>query len=190
MLKSKYQYLRTAVITLLLALIASCNPYEPYSHTHYYIQATIDPEQANISANVQIVFIPRLEYHDSICFSLNSCLEIHSLTAQELRYYKFNDNDSGNLVLYIQEPIYPSEQLHIALSYTGKLDNKPVHKLDSGMLWYPMNPDATPATFQAKFAIPGDWQISSPQTGMGKHGKWLYQNEQPRSSINLIFTGR
>ena len=182
--------MRAPAYFLILLVVASCSPYEPYSCTHYDMKLIVDPEEATISANVQMVFLPRQGYQDSICFFLNPGLEIHSLTAQALKYYEFYAGDTGNLVLYIQEPVLPNEQLHIAMSYSGRLDNQPVMNMDTSLFWYPLNTDARPCTFTAKFALPGNWEISSPPTRMGKHGKWLYQSELPHNSLNVIFTGK
>jgi len=180
--------LRILTSILGVLVLSSCNPYEPYPFTHYNIKAAIDPEEASISANVQMVFIPRQEHSDSICFYLNPGVEILSLTAQELKHYKFFHADTGKLVLYIQETVRPFEQLHISLSYAGKLANRSLVSMDSSIFWYPVNIDTPPSTFQAKFALPGKWQISNLTTGTGKHGKRLYQSTLPQSALNLIFT--
>jgi hypothetical protein len=180
--------LKIFTIILGVLVLSSCNPYEQYHFTHYNIKAAIDPEEAMISANVQMIFLPRQEYVDSICFLLNPGLKTHSLTAQELKYYEFNSMDTGKLVLYIQEPIRPNEQLHIAMSYSGKLAKQTLTNMDSSIFWYPVNRDTPPSTFQAKFALPGNWHISNVATGRGKHGKHLYQSKLPQPALNLIFT--
>ncbi len=181
--------MRILITCHIFALLVSCNPYDPYPFTHYNIKAIIEPEQAKISANVQMIFVPRQEYRDSICFSLNPGLEITSLTAQELKYYEFHTRDTGNLVLYIQDPVGPNEQLHISLSYEGTLSGEAIISMDSSLFWYPVNSNSSPSTFQAKFALSGKWQISDPATGAGKHGKRLYATRQPLNSLNIIFTG-
>ena len=169
-------------------VLLSCNPYEQYSNTHYYIQAEMDPDSAWLAANVQIVFVARQEYHDSLCFDLNPGVEIHSLTAQELEHYRFGEYQPGKLVLFIEDPVYPNEQLQIAMSYSGRLYPEGISHLDSGIIWYPVNEDTSPCTYQAKFALPGKWKISHPETGLGKHGKWLLQSIEPKQSFDIRFS--
>ena len=173
---------------LLGTVLFSCNPYEQYIVTHYYVQAEIDPSTSSISANVQIVFVARKEYHDSICFFLNPGVEIHSLAAQELEHYVFQETGTGELVLYTEDPVFPGDQLHISLSYSGLLGNQEIHHLDSSLLWYPVNEDTQPCTYQAKFALPGSWQINDPEVSFGKHGKWLLQARKPRDAFKIEFT--
>jgi hypothetical protein len=154
------------------------------------MKLAVDPGQAMISANIQLVLVPRQGYQDSICFTLNPELEIQALTAQELIHYEFKSRARDNLVLYIQEPILAGEQINIALAYKGRIDDAPIHKMDTSLYWYPRNPDTSPSTIRAKFALPGNWQIGDPPMGMGKHGKWLYENREPQSPLNVIFTAR
>ena len=180
--------LRVLIACLVFLILASCNPYEPYPITHYNISASIEPDQARISANVQMVLVTRQEYRDSICFSLNPGVKIHALTAQVLRYYEFYDRDTCNLVLYIEDPVGPGEQLSISLSYEGQLSDELLISMDSSLYWYPVNNGSHPATFQAEFSLPGNWQISEPLIVPGKHGKRLYQSRLPRNSLSIIFT--
>jgi hypothetical protein len=175
--------LSLAGIIFLLTVPESCSPYEPYPYTHYYIQATIEPEIARIAANVQLVFIPRKDYYDSILFYLNPGVEIQSLAAQELQYYEFEGDE---LRLYIEEPVMRNEQLHISLSYSGVITDRVLEHMDSSLLWYPLNEDIYPSTFHAKFNLAGEWQISEPETGTGKHGKRLYQSLQPRGFLDIV----
>lgn len=175
---------------LLGMVLFSCNPYEQYSFTHYYIQVEVEPESSLLSANVQMVFVARQEYHDSICFSLNPGVEIQALTAQNLRYYKFYGPDTGRLVLYIDDPVLPDVQLHISMSYSGRLSKQEVWQLDSSLLWYPVNEDTQPCTYHAKFALPGYLQISHPEANTDKHGKLLVQNLEPGNFIEIVFAAR
>ncbi|MFC2115629.1 hypothetical protein ACFLTU_04100 [Bacteroidota bacterium] len=168
-------------------LLISCNPYDQYSLTHYFIQAEVDPSTALLSANVQMVLVARREYHDSICFNLNTGLEIQALTAQELKHYDFYKSESGRLVLYIQDPVFPNDQLHISMSYSGRLAGQEVLNLDSSLLWYPSNEDTKPCTYLAKIALPGSWQIIQPEVSTGKHGKFLVQNQNPQDFIDIVF---
>ena len=173
----------------MLALVMySCNPYEQYSCTHYYIQVELDPGSAQFSANVQMVYLTGKPYTDSICFYLNRDVEIHTLAAQELQHYRFERGDTGLLILYIEDPVSANEQLHISLSYSGRINKQEVLHLDSSHFWYPVNEDTPPSTFQAKFALPGEWQISHPPASTGKHGKRLIETRKPQNSLNIIFT--
>jgi hypothetical protein len=183
---------------LLGTVLFSCNPYEPYFFTHYHIQAELDPGTGLISANVQMVFVARQDYSDSICFRLNPALNIHTLAAQNLEHYIYRQSDSGWLVIFLEDPIGPRDQLHISLSYSGQLlgstrkvreeDQKDFMQLDSTLYWYPANQDTWPFTFQAKFALPGSWQIIRPDASTGRHGKWLIHSGEPQKSMNILFT--
>ena len=168
-------------------VLLSCNPYEQYSATHLYIQAEVQPESAQIAANVQMVLVAGKEYTDSICFRLNPGLKIQSIAAQELEKYRFNKNGDGKLVLYIEEKINPGEALQISLSYSGRLSRNEIQKLDSSLLWLPVNEDTRPCTYHAKFALPGKWRITNPGSGTGKHGKWLVESRDAQESLEFIF---
>lgn len=182
---------RFLVMSLAMSpVLFSCNPYEQYAFTHYHIQAELDPGTGHISANIQMVFVARREYHDSICFQLNPDLRIQSLAAQELEFYRFNQGDSGRLVLYIEEAVRPYDKLHISLSYSGRLSEQAVTSLDSTLLWYPVNQDSSPCTYLAKLALPGGWQVTHPEAQTGKHGKWQLQSEMPCSSIEIRIAPR
>jgi len=167
--------------------LLSCNPYEQYSATHLYIQAEVEPGSARIAANVQMVFVARKEYTDSICFRLNPGLKIQSIAAQELQKYRFNENGDGKLVLYIEEQISPGDALQISLSYSGQLGPNEIQRLDSSLYWYPMNENTRPCTYQAKFAVPGKWRITDPGSSTGKHGKWLVESRDVRESLSITF---
>ncbi len=173
---------------LLGIVLFSCNPHEQNILTHYYIQAEMVPDSAYLSANVQIVFIARQEYKDSICFDLNPGVKIHSLTAQKLEHYLFGEYQNGKLVLYIAEPVHPNNHLHISLSYSGRLHQQSITILDSNLIWLPVNEDTMPFTYHAKIALPGTWQISHPETGTGKHGKWLLESPEPKHSLEIKFS--
>jgi hypothetical protein len=182
---------RFLVLSLALSpVLFTCNPYERYTCTHYNIQLELDPGTAKISANMQMVLLARREYHDSICFRLNPDLRILSLAAQELEFYRFDPEDSGRLVLYIEEAVRPFDQLHISLSYSGRLSAQAVNSLDSTLLWYPVNHDTSPCTYMAKLALPGGWQVVHPEAQTGKHGKWQMHAEKPCSSIEIRLARR
>lgn len=146
------------------------------------------PDSAWLSANVQMVFVARQEYNDSICFDLNPGVDIHSLTAESLEHYLFGEYQSGKLVLYLEDPVLPNKQLHIALSYSGSLSPDGISRLDSNLAWYPANANTRPCTYHAKFALPGTWQISHPEAGIGAHGKWLLQSPEPKRSLDIVFS--
>ena len=171
-------------------MLFSCNPHEQYSFTHYNIQAELDPDKGYFSANMQMVYVAHKEYTDSICFDLNPDVSIHTLTVQELEHFRFYGNDKGILVLYIEEPVHPNDQLHISLSYSGRLDEQTLTAMDSTLCWYPANEDTQPFTYQVKLALPGNWYISHPEANTGKHGKWQIQSENPQSSLELAFARR
>ncbi|MFC2098117.1 hypothetical protein ACFLSP_00095 [Bacteroidota bacterium] len=180
--------MRNLYCILLGIVLFSCNPYEGYNYTHYYIQAELIPDSAYFSANVQMVFVARKEYHDSICFDLNPAVKIHSLASQELEHYLFSEYQAGKLVLYIEDAVQLNDQLHISLSYSGRLHEQGITSLDSSYAWYPHNEETQPFTYQAKFALPGNWQISHPETGTGQHGKWLLESPEPLQSLKIKFT--
>jgi hypothetical protein len=193
------------VVMSLGLFVFSCNPYERYLLTHYNIQAEYNPETASLAANVQMVLVAGREYRDSICFRLNPGVEIRSLAAQELEHYEFNKADSGRLVIFIEEPVATGDQLHISLSYSGKLgsidrkknahgDPVPIEPgitiMDSALYWIPVNDDTVPFTLRAKFALPGNWYISRPAANAGRHGKWLIETVKPQHSLSIIFDQR
>ncbi|HEC41958.1 MAG TPA: hypothetical protein ENI20_03940 [Bacteroides sp.] len=175
-------------LILPLMVLVSCNPYDQYLNTHYYIQAEVVPDSAWLSANVQIVFVAGQEYRDSICFDLNPGVEIHSLAAQELEHYRFGEYQSGRLVLYIEDPVHPNDDLNISLSYSGRLSPGGISRLDSNLMWFPVNNDTRPFTYHAKVALPGKWGISHPRTSRGEHGKWLLQSLEPQQSFDISLT--
>lgn len=167
------------VIFLLLSGF-SCNPYRPYYFTHYHITASYDPASTSLSANVQMVFVPVQEYHDSITFQLNEFVEILSLTAQELKYYEF---DSGRLVLYIQEAVMPGDQIHISLTYKGMIGDGPDKgtMLTPDKLWYPVNPGITKMTYSIELDLPEHYSLEEP--GIRKGQSWHWGTEKPLGSI-------
>ena len=167
------------VIFLLLSGF-SCNPYRPYYFTHYHITASYDPASTSLSANVQMVFVPGQEYHDSITFQLNMFVEIQSLTAQELKFYEF---DSGRLVLYIQEAVMPGDQIHISLTYKGMIGDGPDKgtMLTPDKLWYPVNPGITKLTYSIELDLPEHYSLEEP--GIRKGQSWHWGTEKPLDSI-------
>lgn len=175
---------------LWIIVLFSCNPYEQYFYSHYYIQAEMDPGSARFSANLQMVFVARQEYKDSICFHLNPELRIQSLASQELEHYIFRESDSGRLVLFLEDPVGPNERIHISMSYSGRLSGNRVMQMDSSICWYPVNEDSHPCTYMVKFALPGSWQVSQPDAATGQHGKWLIQSREPQNSIDISITPR
>ena len=169
-------------------VLLSCNPYEQHKSTHLYIQAEVDPGTGFLSSNVQMVFVAGKEYADSICFLLNPGFEIRSLAAQELEYYLFNETGSGMLVLYLEEQLNEGESLQIALSYSGKLAQHPIQRLDSATCWLPVNEDTQPCTYMAKLALPGKWRVAGPDARTGQHGKWLIEARDAREFPVITFT--
>ena len=167
------------VIFLLLSGF-SCNPYRPYYFTHYHITASYDPASTSLSANVQMVFVPGQEYHDSITFQLNELVEILSLTAQELKYYEF---ESGRLVLYIEEAVMPGDQIHISLTYKGMIGDGPDKgtMLTPDKLWYPVNPGITKLTYSIQLDLPEHYSLEEP--GIRKGQSWHWGTEKPLGSI-------
>jgi hypothetical protein len=165
--------------------LPSCIPSKSYPETHYSIRGLFAPDSSWIAADVQMVFVPRQTYHDSICFNLNPGLEIRSLSAQELHHYEFYRTDTGRLVLYIEEPVHPAEQLYISLSYSGGLGTGLSRELNQALFWYPVNPDVIPATFRIQLELPVQWQILEPSASPGRKGKHLYETHIPVHSLIL-----
>ena len=169
--------------TIILILSAfSCSPYQLYHFTYYHMTAAYDPASTELSANVQIVFVPQQEYHDSICFRLNESVEIQSLTAQELKYYEF---DSGRLVLYIEEAVMPGDQLHISLTYQGTIGFGPEGDtiLTPDRLWYPVNPGIKKLTYSMEFDLPEQYGLEYP--GIQKGQYWHLDTDEPLGAIVL-----
>ena len=146
----------------------SCNPYDTYYYTHYHIIASYDPASSGLLANVQIVFVPQQEYRDSIILQLNEHLSIHSLTAQELRYYEFN---AGRLVLYIEEPVMPGDQLHISMNYSGIIGDG----LIPALAWYPLIPDIEKLTYSVELELPEPYSLDNSWDNKGQ--RWKLQSE-------------
>lgn len=165
---------------LLLLYAFSCNPYQPYYFTHYHINASYHPETRNLSANVQMVLVAEKTYHDSIVFLLNGSVEILSLTAQELKYYEF---ENGRLVLNIEEVVMPGDQLHISMSYEGKIGQK--HGQDAGLTlekyWYPVNRDIHKLTYEIELGLPEQYRMEAP--GVQKGRTWQWGTREPQGSI-------
>lgn len=182
--------MKNPVYILLVAVLFSCSPHEQYHHTHYNIQAELDPGSKLFSANLQIVLVARQEYRDSICFSLNPDLNIHALAAQELEHYLFRVSDSSRLVLYLEDPVSPGDELLISMSYSGHLPGNGITLLDPSTGWYPVNEDSHPCTYLIKLALPGSWKVSNPAAGTGEHGKWLIQSQDPEEAIRILLTPR
>jgi hypothetical protein len=158
----------------------SCNPYRPYYFTHYHINASYDPATTRLSANVQLVFVPQQEYHDSITFQLNEFVEIQSLTAQELKYYEF---ECGRLVLYIEGAVMPGDQLHISLTFKGMIGDgsDPGAMLTPDRLWYPVNPDIDKLTYSIELELPEQYSLEEP--GIQKGQSWHWDTKKPLGSI-------
>ncbi len=160
----------------------SCNPYQPYIFTHYHITASYDPASTQLSANVQMVFVPKQEYYDSISFRLNEFVEIQSLTAQELKYYEF---ERGRLVLYIEEAVMPGDQLHISLTYKGMIGFGPGREtmLTPDRLWYPVNPGIEKLTYSIALDLPEQYSLEDP--GIQKGQSWHLGTDEPLGAIIL-----
>lgn len=169
-----------AIFLLLSAFY--CNPYNPYYFTHYHITAKYDPATTSLSANVQMVFVPGQEYHDSITFELNESLEILSLTAQELKYYEF---DKGQLVLYIEDAIMADDQIHISLTYKGMIGDGPGKGtlLTPDMLWYPVNRGIDKLTYSLALDLPEHYRLEEPWIRRGQ--SWHWGIKKPHAAIVL-----
>jgi hypothetical protein len=167
-------------IIILILSGFSCNPYRPYNFTHYHITASYDPASTLLSANVQMVFVPIQEYHDSITFRLNEFVEIQSLTAQELMYFKF---DRGRLVLYIEEAVMPGDQLHISLTYKGMIGGGTERDamLKPDRLWYPVNPGIKKLTYSIELDLPEQYRLEKPGVRKGQY--WHWGTEKPQGAI-------
>lgn len=175
------------LLTILLFLSAfSCNPYKPYYFTHYNISASYQPVTSSLSANVQMVFVAEKEYHDSIIFLLNGSVEILSFTAQELKYYEF---DNGRLALYIEKAVMPGDQLHISMSYEGKIGYG--HGQDAGLTadnyWYPVNRDIDKLTYKIELGLPEKYKLEAP--GIRKGQIWQWGTKEPQGSISVPIAG-
>jgi hypothetical protein len=178
---------KTLFIFLILAGF-SCNPYQPYYFTHYHITASYDPASTSLSANVKMVFVPGRAYHDSIVFRLNEHMTIQSLSAQELKYYEF---ENGRIVMYIEEAAMPGDQLHISMTYRGKIGPDPGvayrKRTGSGQLlspddiWYPVNSGTEMQTYAVDMKLPDKYELGAPAIRKGRHWHWVM--EQPTGSI-------
>ena len=163
------------LIPLLLILSGfSCNPYRQYYFTHYHITASFQPAGNSLSANVQMVFVPGQAFHDSIIFRLDEQMEIESLAAQELKYYEFND---GRLVLYIEEPVMPGDQLHISMTYRGQFGDAPIQGSD----WYPDQESIDKLTYAVEMDLPESYEPGAPAERKGH--RWFWGTEKPLDLI-------
>ena len=169
------------VIYLLLSAL-SCSPYQPYYFTHYHIIASYDPATTSLSANVQMVFVPGQECHDSITFQLNESVEILSLTSQELKYYEF---DKGLLVLYIEEAVMKGDQIHISLTYHGFIGDDPDRGffLTPDKLWYPLNRGIDKLTYSIELELPEHISLEEPWIRKGQ--SWHWNIKKPMAAIAL-----
>lgn len=169
------------VIYLLLSAL-SCSPYQPYYFTHYHIIASYDPATTSLSANVQMVFVPGQEYHDSITFQINKFVEILSLTAQELKYYEFNN---GRLILYIEDAVMPGDQIHISLTYKGMIGDSPDKgtMLTPDKLWYPVNPGIDKQTYSIELDLPEHYSLEEPWRRKGQ--SWHWGTKKPHGTLVL-----
>lgn len=183
--------MKIRLLPAFLLLLPACDPYVQYGSSQYYLQVEADPSSCRIAVNLQLVFLARTQHSDSLCFTLNPALGIETLTAQDLDHYRYSATDTGRLVLYLDHPVYPGDQLHISLSYKGILPDPPLARLDSSLLWYPCNEESLPAGFLVKLSIPGDWRVAHPEATPGRHGKWnILIGESPNPpSIRLRQTG-
>ena len=174
--------MKKCLIIFLLLSAFSCNPYRPYDFTHYHITASYDPESTRLSANVQMVFVPGQEYHDSIIFQLNEYVEIQSLTAQELKYYEF---DNGRLVLYIEDAIMPGDQIHISLTYKGMIGDSPDEgtMLTPDKLWYPVNSGIDKQTYSIELDLPEHYSLEEPWIRKGQ--SWHWGTKKPQGTLFL-----
>ena len=171
------------ILPIILLLSAfSCNPYNPYYFTHYYITARYNPSTTSLSANVQMVLVAEQEYHDSITFQLNESVEILSLTAQELKYYEF---DKGLLVLYIQEAVMKGDQIHISLTYQGFIGDGPDRGffLTPDKLWYPVNRGIDKLTYSIELDLPEHISLEEPWIRKGQ--SWHRSIRKPMAAIAL-----
>lgn len=169
------------VICFLLSAF-SCNPYSPYYFTHYHIKAGYDPATTSLTANVQIVLVAGQEYSDSIIFQLNESMEILSLTAQELKSYKF---DKGLLVLYIKDAIMTGDQIHISLAYKGKIGRGQGNGAlpTPERLWYPVNREIDKLTYSVELELPEQYSLGEPW--IRKRRSWYWSSENPVAAIIL-----
>jgi hypothetical protein len=174
--------MRKFVPVLLLAALFSCNPSKAYLCTHYHIIAGFDPGTGFLSASVQMVFVAKRHHADSLGFQLDSSLKVQTLAAQDLDRYVYLRSDTGRLVLYLEDPIAPGDQLHISLQYSGYLSRS---DLDSSLLWIPANLDTKPFTMDAELALPDSWKVLRPEAVPVQGSKWLIRSADPVSSIGI-----
>ncbi len=167
---------------LCICLLACCNPYTQYIHTHYHMIADLDPETGMFKASLQMVFVPRSNYRDSISFCLNGEFSIHSLTAQGLERYGFYKD--GRLVLYLQDPVAEGDQLHISLSYSGNVkcalaEDENHIVMDTACCWYPRNDDIQMTTSHLRIRLPEGYVIEDPHISGHSSDTWQIRNREP-----------
>ena len=172
--------MRKILIIFLMLTDFSCNPYQPYYFTHYHITARYDPGTTSLSSNVQMVLVAEKAYHDSIIFLLHGSFEILSLTAQELKYYEF---ENGRLALYIEEAVMPGDQLHISMSYKGKIGHGQDAGLASDKYWYPVNRNIEKLTYSIELGLPEKYRLEAPGTRKGQI--WQWGTTEPQGSISV-----
>lgn len=179
------------LLTILLILSGfTCHPYRAYYFTHYHIKANYDPEKQSLTANVQMVFVPGQAFRDSIAFRLNESMAIRSLSAQELKYYAF---ENGRLVLYIDEVVMPGDQLHVSMTYEGRVgaasgdESRSAPVAGQGLLaeslWYPVSPGTDRLTYTIAMKLPVAYELGSPAVRKGQH--WYWGTELATGSIAM-----
>ena len=175
--------MRPLIPLLLAASLYACSPHKEYSFTHYYVAAGFDPGSGRLSSSVQMVFRAKRYYADSLGFLLDPGLEVNTLAAQDLDRYLYTHSDTGRLVLYLEDPLAPGDQLHISLHYSGTLNGG---GLDSSLLWIPFNREAGPFTMDAKLVLPDSWRVFRPEARRGRRGEWMISPANPVNSIRIV----
>ena len=145
-----------------LILLVSCNPYQPHESTHFNVHADIDPRSGLFDVNLQLVYLSPSDHYDSLVFRLDKAFTIHSLSAQELIRYEF----SGDLVLYIQDPVLAGDRLHVSMSYSGKTEfqfSPGMDHLDiaSAREWLPFRDDMEALSYRLNITLPEGFLVEN-----------------------------
>ena len=188
MIKIPFLLLVKASGSLLLIILAGCNPYQPYSDSHLNILAEFDPVSGQMDVNLQMVYLSKTDHADSIVFNLNRDFSILSLSAQELVRYELSED--GQLVLYIQEAVPSGDRLHISMSYTGNpgcfiTPGTNRFDIDSMICWLPFRDDIQPLTYRMGIQLPQGFRVENCNRTKEATNLFIIENPVPGPSVRV-----
>ena len=153
------------------------------------MMADIDPGSGMFDVNLQMVYVPLINHTDSIVFHLDEAFSIGSLSAQELVRYELNEG--GRLVLYIQDPVAAGDQVHVSMSYSGRTECKlsPGEDsliIDSALNWFPISDDIPLMTYRLRIGFSESYHMDGENVGGKSNKTYLLESLEPESSIRFF----